>query len=162
MGEPVRPTAEEGLARRVRALREALERSGANTEGMVAALGSFGNRVSAIDADVRPAQVRRPSPPASRLRRLVFLSAGEGGNAGLTGCCVAYHGLAEATISKGPQEDIERYLEAMDQLKGIIRFFSSHANSKSCEGLLNHVNGLLTHAALMIEDEFRQLMGTYR
>ncbi|KAK3139373.1 hypothetical protein QOZ80_5AG0382260 [Eleusine coracana subsp. coracana] len=156
MGEPVRPTAEEGLARRVRALREALERSGANTEGMVAALGSFGNRVSAIDADVRPAQVRMHTLHMANenIDRTIEVAEDI-----LVQLDIARR--AEATISKGPQEDIERYLEAMDQLKGIIRFFSSHANSKSCEGLLNHVNGLLTHAALMIEDEFRQLMGTY-
>lgn len=61
MGDAGLPPADEEVARRVRALREALERSQVNTEGMVAAVDSFGNRVSAIDADVRPVQVRRPS-----------------------------------------------------------------------------------------------------
>ncbi|KAK3136173.1 hypothetical protein QOZ80_5BG0429190 [Eleusine coracana subsp. coracana] len=164
MGEPGRPTAEEGLAQQVRALREALERSEANTEGMVAALGSFRNRVSAIDAVVRPAQVADWAVAQVRMHALSMANVNIDRTIEVAEDILVQLDIArraEATISKGPQEDIERYLEAMDQLKGIIRFFSSHANSKSCEGLLNHVNDLLTHAALMIEDEFRQLMGTY-
>ncbi|KAG8093632.1 hypothetical protein GUJ93_ZPchr0012g20853 [Zizania palustris] len=68
---------------------------------------------------------------------------------------------AEATILRGPHEDLEGYLEAVGLLKGIVRFFSSSKNFKGSEGLLNHVNNLLSKSALKIEEEFRQLMSTY-
>ena len=54
------PEGMEALSRQVSAMREALARSEENTQGMVAALGSFDSRVSAIEASIRPAQVRPP------------------------------------------------------------------------------------------------------
>jgi len=57
---PGLPEGMEALSRQVSALREALEQSEENTQGMVAALGSFDSRVSAIEASIRPAQVRPP------------------------------------------------------------------------------------------------------
>uniref|UniRef100_A0A0D9XP93 Exocyst subunit Exo70 family protein n=1 Tax=Leersia perrieri TaxID=77586 RepID=A0A0D9XP93_9ORYZ len=68
---------------------------------------------------------------------------------------------AEAAVLKGPHEDLESYLEAVDLLKGIVRFFSTNKNFKSSEGVLNHVNNLLAKSALKIEEEFKQLMTTY-
>ena len=69
---------------------------------------------------------------------------------------------AEAVIFRGPHEDLKSFLEAVDLLKGVIHFFSSNKNFKSCEGVLNQVNNLLTKSKLKIEEEFRQLMSTYR
>jgi len=54
------PEGMEALSRQVSAMREALARSEENTQGMVAALGSFDSRVSAIEANIRPVQVRAP------------------------------------------------------------------------------------------------------
>ena len=65
-------------------------------------------------------------------------------------------------IFRGPHEDLKSFLEAVDLLKGVIHFFSSNKNFKSCEGVLNQVNNLLTKSKLKIEEEFRQLMSTYR
>lgn len=64
---PWLPEGMEALSRQALALRDALERSVENTQSMVAALVSFDRRVSAIEACVRPAQVR--PPPYSRLAR---------------------------------------------------------------------------------------------
>ena len=63
---------------------------------------------------------------------------------------------------RGPHEDLESYLEAVDQLKGIARFFSSNKKFRSSDGILNHVNNLLAKSCLKIEEEFKQLMNTYR
>jgi exocyst complex protein 7 len=63
---------------------------------------------------------------------------------------------------RGPHEDLEGYLEAVDLLKGIAKFFSSNKNFRSSEGILNHVNNLLAKSSLKIEEEFKQLMSTYR
>ncbi|TVU04433.1 hypothetical protein EJB05_49992 [Eragrostis curvula] len=154
MGDPWKPP--QTLEDMVRALRDAVEKSEGNTGSMVAALGSFENRISAIDAAVRPAQVRTH---AVRMAQENIDRTIEVAEDILIQFEIARR--AEPTILKGPHEDLPRYLEAVDQLKGIIRFFSSNTNSKSSEGVLNHVNNLLTKAALMIEDEFRQLMGTH-
>lgn len=58
---PGMPEGIEELSRQASALRDALERSEENTQSMVAAIGSFDLRVSAIEASIRPVQVRPPS-----------------------------------------------------------------------------------------------------
>jgi exocyst complex protein 7 len=65
-------------------------------------------------------------------------------------------------ILRGPHEDLKSFQEAVDLLKGVFHFFSSNKNFKSCEGVLSQVNNLLTKSKLKIEEEFRQLMSTYR
>lgn len=65
-------------------------------------------------------------------------------------------------ILRGPREKLGTFLEAVDLLKGVVHFFSSNKNFKCCEGVLNQVDSLLTNSALKIEEEFRQLMDTYR
>ena len=52
----------EALSLQASALREALQRSEENTDSAVAALDSFDRHVSAIEASIRPAQVRPPPP----------------------------------------------------------------------------------------------------
>lgn len=69
---------------------------------------------------------------------------------------------AEAKILKGPHEDLESYLEAVDQLRSNVRFFSSNKSFKSSDGVVNHANGLLAKAILKLEEEFKQLLNSYR
>jgi exocyst complex protein 7 len=52
----------EALTRRATMLRDSLQRSQGNTDGMVAILGSFDHRLSALEAAMRPTQVSRPLP----------------------------------------------------------------------------------------------------
>ncbi|GMP87885.1 hypothetical protein CsSME_00040075 [Camellia sinensis var. sinensis] len=68
----------------------------------------------------------------------------------------------EAKILRGPHEDLESYLEAVDQLRSIVRFFSSNKSFQSSIGVLNHANNLLSKAILKLEEEFRQLLTSYR
>lgn len=63
---------------------------------------------------------------------------------------------------RGPHEDLESYLEAVDLLKTIVKFFTSNKNFKSSDGVLTHVNNLLAKSVSKLEEEFRQLMTTYR
>ncbi|RLN30398.1 hypothetical protein C2845_PM05G05020 [Panicum miliaceum] len=176
---PGLPDGMEALSRQASALREALERSGENTQGMVAALGSFDSRVSAIEASIRPAQVRTQAITMAHenidrsienaetilaqfdiVRRF---SASSNSSANVVSSI--FDGVrpleAEAVILRGPHENLKSFLEAVDLLKGVVNFFSLNKNFKSCEEVLNQVNNLLTKSALKIEDEFRQLMGTY-
>lgn len=69
---------------------------------------------------------------------------------------------AEAKILRGPHEDLESYLEAVDQLRSITRFFSSNKNLKSSIGVINQANALLGKAIFKLEEEFRQLLTSYR
>ncbi|XP_073014038.1 exocyst complex component EXO70A1-like isoform X2 [Typha latifolia] len=68
---------------------------------------------------------------------------------------------AEATILRGPHEDLESYLEAVDLLRGIVRFFTSNKNFKGSDGVLNHINNLLAKSILKLEEEFRQILANY-
>ncbi|KAL6905596.1 hypothetical protein ACP4OV_003197 [Aristida adscensionis] len=152
---PPPPPSVEELARRAAALRVALERSEGNTERMVAALGSVGHRASAVEAAMRPALVRANAAQMveHNIDRTIDVA-----NAILAQMNIARQ--AEATLSRGPQDDLENYLEAVDTLKGIARFFSDK-NFKTSEGVLKNVNDLLTKSILEIEEEFRRLMLTY-
>ncbi|XP_048424002.1 exocyst complex component EXO70A1-like isoform X2 [Pyrus x bretschneideri] len=118
------PQAMEALEARASSMRDALHKSQTITDNMVAILGSFDHRLSALETAMRPTQ-------------------------------------AEAKILKGPHEDLESYLEAIDQLRSIIHFFSSHKNVKSSDGVLHHANNLLSKAISKLEDEFRQLLTNY-
>lgn len=63
---------------------------------------------------------------------------------------------------RGPHEDLESYLEAVDLLKGIVKFFTSNKNFKSSDAVLTNVHNLLAKSVSKLEEEFRQLMTTYR
>lgn len=69
---------------------------------------------------------------------------------------------AEAKILKGPHEDLESYLQAIQQLRNNIQFFNSNKSFKSSDGVLNHTNNLLAKAISKLEEEFKQLLSSYR
>jgi len=72
------PQAMDALSRRATMLRDSLRRSQGNTDGMVAILGSFDHRLSALEAAMRPTQVRPVSFPAiSNASRLRFVGWNE-------------------------------------------------------------------------------------
>ncbi|CAN6362320.1 unnamed protein product [Urochloa humidicola] len=150
------PRTMDALSRRAAMLRDSLRRSQGNTDGMVAILGSFDHRLSALEAAMRPTQVRTHAIRTAHENIDKTIKAADG--------ILSQFDLArraEATILRGPHEDLESYLEAVDVLKGIVRFFSSNKNFKSSETILNHVNNLLAKSTLKIEEEFKQLMSTY-
>jgi exocyst complex protein 7 len=57
---------------------------------------------------------------------------------------------------------LESYLEAIEQLRSNIKFFSSKKGFKSSDGVLNNANNLLAKAISKLEDEFKQLLSSYR
>lgn len=59
---------------------------------------------------------------------------------------------------RGPHEDLESYLEAVNQLKNIVRFFSTNKNLKSSVGVITQATTLLQRSSFMLEEEFRQLL----
>ncbi|XP_074566081.1 exocyst complex component EXO70A1-like [Curcuma longa] len=144
------------LSRRASLLKDSLEKSQSNTESMVAILGSFDHRLSALEAAMRPIQVRTH---AIRMAHENIDKALKTTELILTQFDISSQ--AEATILRGPHEDLESYLVAVDLLKRTVHFFSSNKSLKNCERVLNNSNNLLAKAIQKLEEEFKQLLATY-
>ncbi|XP_050230196.1 exocyst complex component EXO70A1 [Mercurialis annua] len=144
------------LQERAAFMKESLQKSQTITDNMVSILGSFDQRLSALETAMRPTQIRTHSIRKAHENIDKSLKAAE--------VILAQFDLtrkAEAKILKGPHEDLESYLEAIDQLRSNVKFFSSSKNLKSSDGVVNHANQLLSKAISKLEDEFRQLLTNY-
>ncbi|CAL5423721.1 unnamed protein product [Camellia sinensis] len=153
----VRSLVMETLSEKVTFMRESLQKSQTFTDNMVTILGSFDHRLSALETAMRPTQIRTHSIRRAHENIDKTLKAAE--------VFLAQFDLSrqvEAKILRGPHEDLESYLEAVDQLRSIVRFFSSNKSFQSSIGVLNHANNLLSKAILKLEEEFRQLLTSYR
>ncbi|XP_021756169.1 exocyst complex component EXO70A1-like [Chenopodium quinoa] len=134
-------------------MKESLSKSQTITDNMVSILGSFDHRLSSLETAMRPTQIRTHSIRRAHENIDKTLNATE--------LVVAQFDLArkaEAKILRGPHEDLESYLEAIDQLKTVLIFFSSNKSFKSNDDALNRVNNLLSKAISKLEDEFKQIL----
>ncbi|PIA54369.1 hypothetical protein AQUCO_00900718v1 [Aquilegia coerulea] len=150
------PLAMETLSDRVSFMKESLQKSQTITDNMVSILGSFDHRLSALETAMRPTQIRTHSIRRAHENIDKTLKAAD--------VILGQFDLsrqAEVKILRGPHEDLESYLEAVDQLRSNIRFFSSNKSFKSSDGVLNHANNLLAKAISKLEEEFRQLLTSY-
>ncbi|XAR64765.1 hypothetical protein NMG60_11008585 [Bertholletia excelsa] len=156
MGVDTLTLAMETLRERANFMRESIEKSRNITDNMISILGSFDHRLSALETAMRPTQIRTHSIRRAHENIERTLKTAE---AFLVQFDLSRQ--AEAKILRGPHEDLESYLEAVDQLRGIVKFFSSNKSLKGGGGVLNHANNLLSKAILKLEEEFRQLLTTY-
>ncbi|CAN6445050.1 unnamed protein product [Victoria cruziana] len=146
----------EGLRERASFMRDSLEKSQEITDSMVSILGSFDHRLSALESAMRPTQVRTHAIRRAHENIDKTLKAAE--------VILAQFDLcrqAEFKIMKGPREDLNGFLEAVDQLRNNVNFFSSNKSFKNNDGVLNHANGLLAKAMQKLEEEFKQLLASY-
>lgn len=146
----------DSLSERAAFMRESLQKSQTITDSMVSILGSFDHRLSALETAMRPTQIRTHAIRRAHENIDKTLKAAD--------VILAQFDLsrrAEAKILRGPHEDLESYLEAIDQLRNNIKFFSSNKSFKSSDGVLNHANSLLSKAILKLEEEFKQLLSSY-
>ncbi|KAF3788795.1 Exocyst complex component [Nymphaea thermarum] len=146
----------EGLRERATFMRESLQKSQEITDNMVSILGSFDHRLSALESAMRPTQVRTHAIRRAHENIDKTLKAAE--------VILAQFDLcrqAEFKIMKGPREDLSGFLEAVDQLRNNVNFFSSNKSFKNNDGVLNHANGLLAKAMQKLEEEFKQLLASY-
>ncbi|KAL3647320.1 hypothetical protein CASFOL_008288 [Castilleja foliolosa] len=144
------------LSDRASQMREALVKSQSITDNMVSILGSFDHRLSALETAMRPTQIRTHAIRRAHENIDKTLKAAE--------VILSQFDLsrqAEAKILKGPHEDLESYLQAIDQLRNNIQFFSNNKSFKSSDGVLNHSNTLLAKAISKLEEEFKQLLSSY-
>lgn len=140
----------ESLAQRAALLRESLQRSQSATDAVVSILGSFDSRLSALDAAMRPIQVRTHA----------VRTAHENIDRTLRSADVILTQFdrtreAEREIQKGPHENLQGFLDAVDWLRSIEHFFSSNRSYRSSDGVLSRVNALLSKALLEMEGEFQ-------
>ncbi|XP_059665867.1 exocyst complex component EXO70A1-like [Cornus florida] len=150
------PVGVDMLSERAALMRESLHKSQCITDNMVSILGSFDHRLSALETAMRPTQIRTHSIRISHENIDRTLKAAE--------VILAQFDLsrqAEAKILKGPHEDLESYLEAIEQLRSNIRFFSSNKSFRSSDGVVNNANSLLAKAISKLEEEFKQLLASY-
>uniref|UniRef100_A0A3Q7G095 Exocyst subunit Exo70 family protein n=1 Tax=Solanum lycopersicum TaxID=4081 RepID=A0A3Q7G095_SOLLC len=144
------------LSERARMMRDSLQKSQSITDNVVNILGSFDHRLSALETAMRPTQIRTHAIRTAHGNIDKALKAAE---VILSQFDISRQ--AEIKILKGPHEDLESYLQAIDQLRDNIRFFSNNKSFKSSDGVLNHANSLLTKAILKLEEEFKQLLLSY-
>ncbi|KAI4370707.1 hypothetical protein MLD38_019027 [Melastoma candidum] len=144
------------LKERVELMRESLQKSQAITDSMVSILGSFDHRLSALETAMRPTQIRTHSVRKAHENIDKTLKAAE-----VVLAQFDIYRQAESKILKGPHEDLESYLAAIDQLRSSIRFFNSNKGYKTTDGVVSHANGLLTKAISKLEEEFKQLLASY-
>lgn len=68
----------------------------------------------------------------------------------------------EAIIKKGPHENLEGYLEAIAELRKIIKHFTGNKSLKSSIEVISSVTNTLARATMQLDDEFKQLLTSYR
>ncbi|KAK4373519.1 hypothetical protein RND71_008903 [Anisodus tanguticus] len=144
------------LSERATIMRDALLKSQSITDNVVNILGSFDHRLSALETAMRPTQIRTHAIRMAHGNIDKTLKAAE---VILSQFDISRQ--AEVKILKGPHEDLESYLQAIDQLRSNIRFFSNNKSFKSSDGVLNHANSLLSKAISKLEEEFKQLLLSY-
>lgn len=146
----------DSLSERAAKMRESLQKSQTITDNVVSILGSFDHRLSVLETAMRPTQIRTHSirkaheniDRTSKAAEVLLIQ-------------FDLFRQAETKILRGPHEDLESYLEAIEQLRSNIKFFSSKKGFKSSDGVLNNANNLLAKAISKLEDEFKQLLASY-
>ncbi|XP_057470786.1 exocyst complex component EXO70A1-like isoform X3 [Actinidia eriantha] len=144
------------LNERAAVMRESLLKSQSITDSVISVLGSFDHRLSALETAMRPTQIRTRAIRRAHENIDKTLKSAE--------VILAQFDLfrqAEAKILKGPHDDLESYLEAIQQLRSNIRFFNNNKSFKSSDGVVNHSNNLLAKAISKLEEEFKQLLSSY-
>nr|GEU75024.1 exocyst complex component EXO70A1-like [Tanacetum cinerariifolium] len=141
------------LRDRAATMKDCLARSQVITDSMTSILGSFDLRLSAFETAMRQTQIKTHSMRRAHEnidKTLKFADA----------VLVQFDLVkqAETIIMRGPHEDLESYLQPVNQLKNIVRFFSTNKNLKSSVGVITQATTLLQKSSFMLEEEFRQLL----
>ncbi|WVZ14624.1 hypothetical protein V8G54_012190 [Vigna mungo] len=146
----------DALRERATFVKESLHKSQTITDNMVSILGSFDHRLSALETAMRPTQIKTHSIRSAHDNIDKTLKAAE-----VILAQFDQTRMAEAKILRGPHEDLESYLGAIDQLRANVRFFSSKKSFKSSDVIVTHANTLLAKAIAKLEEEFKHLLTNY-
>ncbi|RRT73240.1 hypothetical protein B296_00033595 [Ensete ventricosum] len=129
--------ASDALTERVAFLRDSLQKSRTHTDRMVSMLGSFDHRLSALEAAMRPTQVR-------------------------TYAIRMAHENIDKTLKSA--DVILGYFERTREVGALFLPSASCSNKslRSNDGVVNQANNTLAKAIMKLEDEFRTLLVTHR
>ncbi|XP_028759158.1 exocyst complex component EXO70A1 [Neltuma alba] len=134
-------------------MRESLQKSQIITDDVVAIMSSFDHRLSALETAMRPTQIRTHSIRKAHENIDKTLKAAE-----VILVQFDLYRQSETRVLKGPHEDLENYLNAIDQLRGSIQFFGNKKGFKSGDDVVSQANNLVAKAISKLEDEFKQLL----
>ncbi|GJP56162.1 hypothetical protein CLOM_g15212 [Closterium sp. NIES-68] len=139
------------LASHAQALREALGQSQSNNDRLAGILGSFDQRLSALETAMRPTQERTYAIRKAHVNVDKALKAAE--------VVLEKYDVArqvEERIKEGPKNALEPYLAAIARLHEGVAYFEAHRTFKSAEAALAHSKALLREAHHRLEDGLRQ------
>eukprot|EP00897_Mesotaenium_endlicherianum_P006653 jgi/Mesen1/6015/ME000306S05280 len=149
LGEVERLTAQANI------LRASLKKAQGTSDDMIGVLGSFDQRLSTLEAAMRPTQMRthlfRKSHENidSTVKEIETV---------LTQFDIARQ--VEHRVVEGPRRDLEGYLASIDRLNSAVLFFDKHRNFKSAESAAAHARELLQEGMLKLEEEFRTTLAS--
>ncbi|XP_073526253.1 uncharacterized protein [Phyllobates terribilis] len=146
----------EALAEKAAFIKQSLFKSQTITDTMVSVLGSFDNRLSVLETAMRPTQIRTLSIRRAEDNIDKVLKQSE---AILYRLDLSHQ--AEVSILKGPHENLESYLKAIDQLKSNVKFFSNTSRFKTNNAAQSSANNLLAEGIAKLGDEFKNLLVLY-
>ncbi|CAI5484385.1 unnamed protein product [Closterium sp. Yama58-4] len=144
------------LASHAQALRDALAQSQSNNDRLADILGSFDQRLSALDTAMRPTQERTYAIRKAHVNVDRALKAAE--------VVLEKYDVArqvEERIKEGPKNALDPYLAAIARLHEGVAYFEAHRSFKSAEAALAHSKALLREAHHRLEDVLRQQLLQY-
>ncbi|KAF3790575.1 Exocyst complex component [Nymphaea thermarum] len=147
------PIVLDSLRERAAFMRESLQKSQAVTESMVTILGSFDHRLSALESDMRPMQVKTHAIRRAHENIVKSMQSADVILAQFDVCR-----KAELKIMKGLNGDYRGFLEALNQLKNVRQYFSSNRSMGNCDAVLNYLDGLIATAIQKLGEDFKQLL----
>ncbi|KAM0946221.1 putative exocyst complex component Exo70, cullin repeat-like-containing domain superfamily [Dioscorea sansibarensis] len=150
------PPAMESLAMAAAKVRSLLCKSQAITNSMAYTLSSFDNRLSALQACMRPIQAHTDVLCRAEKNIATTLNSIEG----IVRKFDVAHQL-EAQIQKGPKDNIRSYFRAIDELRSINTYFSSNNNLKSTNEMFIRTNNAFEMAIQKLEEKFKMLLESY-
>ncbi|XP_031499625.1 exocyst complex component EXO70A1-like [Nymphaea colorata] len=150
------PVVLDSLRERAAFMRESLQKSQAVTESMVTILGSFDHRLSALESDMRPMQVKTHAIRRAHENIVKSMQSADVILAQFDVCR-----KAELKIMKGLNGDYRGFMEAVNQLKNVRQYFSSNRSMGNCDAVLNYLDGLIATAIQKLGEDFKQLLFSY-
>lgn len=69
---------------------------------------------------------------------------------------------AELKILKGPHEDLGGYIEAIDEMRSIVKNFNKYKTFRNSDAAIDHANSLLAKSVTKLEEEFQLVLSSYR
>eukprot|EP00271_Cylindrocystis_brebissonii_P002985 TRINITY_DN13727_c0_g1_i1.p1 TRINITY_DN13727_c0_g1~~TRINITY_DN13727_c0_g1_i1.p1 ORF type:complete len:660 (-),score=163.46 TRINITY_DN13727_c0_g1_i1:943-2922(-) len=135
-------------------LKQRLAKSQSTSDSMVSILSSFDERLSTLEAAMRPTQVRTHAYRKAHENIEGTLKQAEE--------VLAQFDVSrqvEPRIKEGPKKDLDAYLKAVDRLHDTVTFFNKNRQFKSSEAAMQHAKDLLREALVRLEEDFRKLLG---